>query len=178
MTIGTGCHCRTSSQNTINLLISEFLVIIHILASQSRIGFRMECRKSSHGGDKHTHGMCVIAIWLHHAVDFEMIEGVGHHFIFENCKLLFSRKLAIQEKKSNFEKSGVLSKLLNRIAAILKNTSFSVDEWNARSLFWSQSWRQISTQKTEYLRSSLYSYTQGRKSEALLQMEISTSTAP
>ena len=129
--ISTGSHGGASSKNSVDLFIAELLVVIYFLASERRVGLGVESRESRHGRDKLAHRMGVIAIRLHHAVDLEMVEGVGHNFILENGELARSRQLSVDQEECDFQESGFLSQLLDRIAAILEDALLAIDERDA-----------------------------------------------
>ena len=75
--------------------------------------------------------MGVIAVGLHHAVDLEMVEGVGHNFILENGELARSRQLSVDQEECDLQESGFLGQLLDRVATILEDALLAINERDA-----------------------------------------------
>ena len=61
MSVGIGCEGWDITEQSVNLLVSDFLVIINFLSSESRVCLGMQSRYSAKGTNKHTHRMSIIS---------------------------------------------------------------------------------------------------------------------
>lgn len=111
-----------------NLFVSNNRAIIDILASKSRICFRVESRLSGNCRDEHTHWMCVISKVLHHNVDVLMDKCVCHHLFSPELELRNRREFSIDEQESDFQEVRFLCQLFDWNSSVLEDTLVSINE--------------------------------------------------
>lgn len=64
--VGIGSDRRHSSKQTVNLFVSDLLVLVDSLANKRGVLLGMQGRKSSDSRAKHAHGMSIISEMIHH----------------------------------------------------------------------------------------------------------------
>ena len=67
VSVGISCDSWNTSQQSIDLFVSDLFVFVDRFSNQTRVLFRMKSGKCSHCTTKHAHRMSVISEGVHHA---------------------------------------------------------------------------------------------------------------
>ena len=102
--------------------------LIDSLAIQGWICLRMECAKSSHCGNEHSHWVRVIPVALHHIVELRVIKSVSHDLLSKELELVWIWEFSEDQQEGDFKEGTFLCKLLNRVSSILQDAFTSINE--------------------------------------------------
>lgn len=126
--VGIGSDSRHTSKQTVNLFVSDLLILVDSLANKRRVLFGMEGRKSSDSRAKHPHGMSIISEMIHHRKQILVDEGMLHDLSGEGVEFLLGGQFSPEDKICDLHEGALLSQYLDGISSILKDSSISIDE--------------------------------------------------
>ena len=133
MSIASSGNCWSASKYSIDMLISFLSWFIDICSNISWVCFRVEWTHSSKQSAHHCHWMGIMSESCDELFKTLVISRVLQYFLCKSLQLSFSWELSIDEQEASLEEARFISKLLNRIASVLKNSLFSIDEWDLRN---------------------------------------------
>lgn len=87
VTISKGRNSGHGSNDTMDLLVSDALVLVEVLSVESRVGLGVEGGHGGHGSDEHSHGVRIVAVRLHHGLEILVDVGVTHDTVVEVVQL-------------------------------------------------------------------------------------------
>lgn len=126
--VGVGSDGRHTSEQAINLLVSDLLVLVDSLADKRRVLLGMEGRESSDSRAEHSHGMSVISEMIHHRLQILVDEGMLHNLFGEGVEFFLGGQFSPEDKICDLHEGALLGQYLDGISSILQDSSISVDE--------------------------------------------------
>mmetsp|Transcript_29326 Transcript_29326/g.52492 ORF Transcript_29326/g.52492 Transcript_29326/m.52492 type:complete len:234 (-) Transcript_29326:55-756(-) len=122
-----------SAKKPLNLKVLDEVVRVNVLLrEESRVLLWLESRHRTDRAHEHPHRMSVVVETLHHGGDVSVDVSVVHNRPLPLSQLGSCWEFSINQQEGDFQESGLLSQLFNRVAAIFQNAFISIDEGDAR----------------------------------------------